>query len=585
MEPMMPSDRGFVLPPEMPSGRDLIIEGHAVARTFEVGRSLQAREFGVDSEAEYKQKMLAEGRIMTCMNIGAATWAETEAGLRYIWEESAKKNFRIDRFTFQLDRRMGVPQDCWGRAAKETGPLLVTDEDWHGPANTVPIQPGMGDMMIGSPMSVLNAVRALRSGVYYVGNMSQFSWKYPVWDGSDVDQMAEMVKALAIMGAKKDSGAVVQSYLDDGYCAQFSDYASFVGWALFERYIVEDLFGGALSVTWGGLTHNPIIKSAVTMALEAVKPLGRFNAFYHCDTTHFVPDIQRNYPALSLDMLFLVMTEMRIRAGACVLPIPVTEALRIPSFDEIIEVHNITRKIVEDAPRISETIDWEKIERVRDRLVAAGRQFYANILAGLEAIKIDIRDPLQVLLAVRRLGAVEIERRWGVGSRAGEDLRDYAPIVPTDTHTDYVERSERIANRIRSRGEAILRPMRVVVGSTDVHEFGMHLVAKTLESLGLKPEIAGVNVDPDEFAELAASGGTAAVLISTHNGMALTYAKQLLRELGERATRPKIIMGGVLNQDYEGKDLPIDVRDDLRRLGIIVCDDVDQIYAALQSVA
>ena len=43
-------------------------------------------------------------------------------------------------------------------------------------------------------------------------------------------------------------------------------------------------------------------------------------------------------------------------------------------------------------------------------------------------------------------------------------------------------------------------------------------------------------------------------------------------------------MGGVLNQDYEGQELPIDVEDDLRRLGIVVCDDVDQIYEALQGV-
>ena len=343
-----------LLPEDLPSSRELIDEGRKIARTFEVGRSLLNKEFGVRTDEEYKKKMVAEGRIMTCMNIGAATWKETADGLRYIWEETEKRGFRIDRFTFQLDRRMGVPPECWKDAAKETGPLLVTDEDWHGPANTVPIQPGMGDMMIGSPMSVHNAVKALASGVYYVGNMSQFSWKYPVWDGSDVDQMVEMVKALAIMAAKAPEGAVVQSYLEDGFCAQFSDYGSFVGWTLFERYVVEDVFGGALSVTWGGLTHNPVMKSAVTMALEAVKPPGRVNAFYHCDTTHFVPDIQRNYPALSIDMLFLAMTEMRLKSGACVLPIPVTEALRVPSFDEIVEVHNITRKVIDDAPRISE---------------------------------------------------------------------------------------------------------------------------------------------------------------------------------------------------------------------------------------
>ena len=384
--------------------------------------------------------MVAEGRIMTCMNIGAATWAETEKGLRYIWDESAKRGFRIDRFTFQLDRRMGVPPECWKDAAKETGPLLVTDEDWHGPANTVPIQPGMGDMMIGSPMSVHNAVKALASGVYYVGNMSQFSWKYPVWDGSDANQMAEMVKALAIMAAKKSEGAVVQSYLDDGFCAQFADYGSFVGWTLFERYIVEDVFGGALSVTWGGLTHNPVMKSAVTMALEAVKPPGRVNAFYHCDTTHFVPDIQRNYPALSIDMLFLVMTEMRLKSGACVLPIPVTEALRVPSFDEIVEVHNITRKVIDDAPRISE-VDRLGEDRKSPRPSCRGGPAILLEHPGrtLRSSASTFAIPCSLLLAVRRWARSK-------SSGAGESALartvtspNTSRSVPTDTFSDYVQ--------------------------------------------------------------------------------------------------------------------------------------------------
>jgi hypothetical protein len=281
-----------------------------------------------------------------------------------------------------MDRRMGLPRQAWGQAAKETGPMLVEESDWHEVANTVPIQPGLGDMMIGSPMSVHNAVSALGAGVSYVGNMSQFAWNYPTWDGTDSDQMAEMVKALGIMAAKKADGAVVQSYLDDGYCAQFSDYTSYIGWTLFERYLVEELIGGALSVSWGGLTHDPRRKSAVTMALEAIKPAGRHNAFYNCDTTHYGKDIQRNYAALSLDVLYLVLTELRLKTGAAILPIPVTEPLRVPTLDETVEAHNITRRIIEDAPRLMELVQWEPIERERDRLVTGGRVFFKNLVAG-----------------------------------------------------------------------------------------------------------------------------------------------------------------------------------------------------------
>ncbi len=573
-----------LLPRDLPSGRELLDEGRKIAATFDVGRSLICREFGGTSEAEYKKKMTAEGRIMTCMNIGCQTWGETEKGLRYIWAETEKRGFRIDRFTFQMDRRMGIPPALWHQAAKETGPLLVTDEDWMGTANTVPIQPGLGDMMIGSPMSVANAVRALQAGVYYIGNMSQFSWDYPAWDGTDVEQMCEMVKALGIMGAKAGQGAVVQSYLDDGYCGQFSDYSSFIGWTLFERYIVEELIGGCLSASWGGLTHNPVQKSAVTMALEAIKPAGRVNAFYHCDTTHFTKDIQRNYAALTMDVLYLVLTEMRLRSGAAVLPIPVTEAFRIPSLDEIVEVHNISRKIIDDAPRLMPTINWEPIEAERDRLLHDGRRFYANLLSGLPELGVDIRDPLQILLAIRRLGAVEIERRFGVGRRPESAVDQYEPVVPTDTWRDYVERRDRVQTKIRDQGIAILRPMNVVVGSTDIHEFGLHLVTNALEAMGLKPVVAGVDVDPDEFAELAQRERAKAILVSTHNGMALTYARQLLEEMKARNVSATVFIGGKLNQDVEGQDVPVDVSDELERLGIKVCPDIDDLYPMLQSV-
>ncbi len=573
-----------LLPRDLPSGRELLAEGRKIAAGFDVGLSLICREYGGRSEAEYKKKMTDEGRIMTCMNIGCQTWPETEKGLRYIWAETQKKGFRIDRFTFQMDRRMGIPPALWSKAAKETGPLLVSDEDWMGTAQTVPIQPGLGDMMIGSPMSVHNAVKALQAGVYYIGNMSQFSWDYPAWDGTDVEQMCEMVKALGIMGAKAEQGAVVQSYLDDGYCGQFSDYSSFIGWTLFERYIVEDLIGGRLSASWGGLTHNPIQKSAVTMALEAIKPPGRIAAFYHCDTTHFTKDIQRNYAALSIDMLYLVLTEMRLKTGAAVLPIPVTEAFRIPSLDEIIEVHNISRKIIEDAPRVMPTINWEPIEAERDRLVREGRKFYANILKGLTELGVDITDPLHILLAIRRLGAVEIERRFGAGQTAEPDAEPYKPITPTDTWRDFVERRDSVRAKIQSQGQAILRPMKVVIGSTDIHEFGLHVVTSALEALGVKPVVAGVDVDPDEFAELAQRESAKAILVSTHNGMALTYAQQLLEEMKARGVNATVVFGGKLNQDFAGEDVPVDVSDDLEQLGVRVCDNLDDLYSMLQSV-
>jgi methylmalonyl-CoA mutase cobalamin-binding subunit len=574
-----------LLPRDLPDGRALIEDGRALARGVSPGVSLLCQEHGVRSEVAYKKKMLAEDRLMTVMDIGMQTWAETAKALRLIHAETERRGFRIDRYNLILDRRMGMPRDHWERAAKETGPMLETDEDWLATTQTVPIQPHLGDYMIGSPMSVENAVRALEAGVTYIGNMSQFAWKYPGW-GDDVAQMVEMTKALGVMAANADADAMVHSYLDDGYGAQFRDYSSYLGWAMFERYIIHDLVGAKLSIAYGGLTHNPAVKTAVILALEATKPPDTYTAYYHGNTTAYTADIERNYAVLATDMLYMLMAQLRTRSGSAVYPVPVMEAVRVPSWQEIVDAHSIARRVAEDAHRLIEIVDWSRIEQLRDQLVAGGEAFCRNLLSGLSDLGVDTQDPLQLLLATRRLGPVEIEDRFGTGEHAPEEPGGYRPIIPTDTLRDFLENRTKVRGRLEGRQlSADPDRLRLVVGSTDVHEYGMLLVVEALRALSVEPIVAGTSVDPDEFADLALEAGATALLVSTHNGMALTYAQQLQRELEARRLALPVLMGGTLNQDVADSDTPVDVRDDLRAIGVLVCDDVADVVDALAESA
>lgn len=563
-----------LLPNDLPDGRELLAVGEELGQRITVGRSLLSEQFNVSGELEYKQKMIDEGRVMTTLNIGLQTWADTARALEAIHAETERRGFRIDRFQMQMDRRMGLPSHLRAKAAKETGPLLESDADWYQTTHTVPIQPGLGDMMIGSPMSVENARQALTVGVTYIGNMSQFNWKYPSWGGTDVDQMVEMTKALGLMASKVDDGATMQSYLDDGFPAQFSDYCSYVGWAMFERHIVEQVTGGRLAISYGGLTHDPVMKTAVSMALEEITPEGTCNPFYHCNTTRYTTDIDTNYGILGVDMLYLLLTQRKYRTGAAVLPIPVTEAIRIPSWQEIVEVHAITRRVADYVDDVIDVVEWARLEAIRDQLIEGGKRFCDSLLTGLEDLGTDVDDPLQLLLSVRRLGAVEIEHRFGVGTPATDPEGDYSPIIPTDTMKDFVTNRLAVHSHFATRRVAEDSDHRLVVASTDVHEYAMRLVSEAVAALGIDGTIAGTSVDPDELADLALEAGATAVLVSTHNGMALTYAKQLLRELQTRQLDIKVFFGGTLNQDLPDSDTPIDVRDDLRELGIIVCEDV-----------
>ncbi|MDA0221526.1 MAG: hypothetical protein O3B22_18450, partial [Proteobacteria bacterium] len=552
------------LPQDCPDGRALLEEGRTIARDVKMGVSLLCEQHGVTSEVQYKRKMVEEGRLMTSLNIGMQTWAETARALEYIAEESAKRGFRVDRYQMQMDRRMGLPPEMWERAAKETGPMLLTKQDWWETAHCAPIQPQLGDMMIGSPMSVSNARNALEAGVTYIGNMSQFAWKYPGWPGDDVEQMAEMVKAMGLMAAKRDDDAMMQSYLEDGFCATFKDYCSYIGWAMFERYLINEVMGSRLSIAYGGLTHNPVSKTAVILALEKIKPEGTFNSFYHCNTTAYSAQVDENYAVLSIDDLYLMLAQLRTKSGAATLSIPVTEALRIPTTEEIVQVQTVAHRIARDAPRLMESFHWDHIEAISDRMIEGGRRFYENIMQGLEELGVDMGDPMQLLLTIRRMGAQAIENQWGVGELPTSDAEIYEPEIPTDTFLDFVERRSRVKTIFGANGKKPKDAIQLVVGSTDIHEYAMFLIIEGLQQVGIQPIVAGTSVDPDEFADLALEAGASAILISTHNGMALTYAQQLQKECADRGLDLKIAMGGTLNQDVEGLNAPIDVKDQLR---------------------
>ena len=566
---------GELIPNDLPSGRGLADQGRDLGNQITMGVSNFCKFHGVKSELEYKQKMAREGRIMTALTIGLTDWPETKKGLQYIKEVSADRGFYIDRFIIALDRRMGLPSEMRAAAIKETGPMLNSEQEWLEVAQSVQIQPHMGDMMIGSPSSLDNTRRALEAGVNYIGNLSQFAWKYPGWPGDDVAQMSEVVKALGLMASKAGEGAVVHSYLDDGFPAQFGDYSSYLGWAKFERYVVEELIGAKLAHAYGGLTHDPITKTIVTMAIESLRPADVCSSFYFGNTTHYTQNIESNYGVLGIDVLYMMLADRHLRAGSSIMPVPVTEAIRVPTPEEILDVQTIAHNTKEKVESIYQTTNWEQLEVQSQALANNGNKFFENMITGLSDSGVDVEDPLQLLVAVRRLGPSGIERRFGVGTPTEDPLFDgYEPLVPTDVLKDFLAERTKIRAAVRPSNWILNKSHKPVIASSDVHEIGMRLVIDAVESLDIKPVIGTVGIDPDELAELALQENATAVLISTHNGMALSFAQKLLAELSLRDISPQVIIGGRLNQEVEGYDMPVDVTEELTALGIDICLDL-----------
>ena len=575
-------DIADLIPEDLPDGREVVAEGRALGETVEMGLSLYCEEKGVVSERGWREIARERGVPCTCMNIGLNTWSETREAMANIYEDALSRGVRPpDRFNLIAERRMGLPRDKRREAPQETGPCLWTERDWWEMTHTVPIQPEAADNMIGGPGSLDNALDALRVGITTIGVVSQYTWRWPYWD-DETSQLCNMLKAAGVLASKKDRGVVFDSYLEDGYPGVFHDYASYVGWAMLERYAVEDLIGAAYASSWGGLTQNPIVKSAVTLALEAVNPDRVPISFLQGDTIGNTPDFDVNMAVLVNDLMYVKMTDMRYKLGCAPLAVPVTETERIPTWREVAQVQSISRKCDDYVPMIDPYVDWEKIEAMRDRLVAGGRRFFRNALDAMERMGVDTKDPGRVLLTMKRLGPETCEELFGAGERDDTQIRGRRPVLGTDLVSQTMKKRKELLDGLAARDEAPgCRGRKVLVASTDVHEFAKFLLASTFDAVGGKVIDCGVNKDPEDIVEVAVETDAEAIVITTHNGVARSFGTKLMDELRAADMRVPVFMGGVLNEDIEGSDVPVDVRDDLDRLGIATPDSIDALVDAV----
>jgi methylmalonyl-CoA mutase cobalamin-binding domain/chain len=576
-------DLSALLPPDLPDGREAVEEGRAMASGLERGRSLYCEEKGVGSEREWRERARQEGIPCTCMNIGLATWGDTREALGLIYEDALSRGVRPpDRFNLIAERRMGLPKDKRAEAPQETGPVMMTEQDWWELAHTVPIQPEAADNTIGGPGSVENALDALRAGITTIWVLSQYSWRWPYYD-DDVNQTMAVLQAAGLLAAFKDDGVVFDSYLEDGYPGVFHDYANYIGWAMVERYISEELIGAAYSPSWGGLTENPVIKSAVTLALDVVNPDRVPLSYVQGDTIGNTTDFDANMAVLNTDLLFTKMVDSRYKLGAAPIAVPVTETERIPSWQEVATVQTISRRLEDYVPLVASVVEWGRIEAMRDELVRGGKAFFGAAIGGLAGAGIDVRDPAQLLLVLKRLGSTRCEELFGAGDPDPGFPRGRRPVLETDLVKNTMEERERLLAELRARGEEeSIRGMKVLVTSTDVHEFAEFLLTSALEAAGTNVIDFGINRDPEDIVKAVIETDADAVVITTHNGVARSFGQRLVEEMRAAGQGGlPVFMGGVLNEDVDGSDIPIDVSADLNATGIETPGTIDRLIEAL----
>lgn len=563
--------------PRLRPGAEILAEGRALARDWQLGPCPFLTEQNVRSEAEYKRRTAATGRIMQHAHIGFRNVEKTLGAIAEVHETCGKSGVTVDRFGITLDWSMGYPQAMRDKATRGTGIVLTGPEDFARITHAAPAAAHFGDFMLGLPGAVENTCAALAAGSSSFGNLGQyFTFRLPYWD-DDVATTEATVKAMGLLAAQS-AEVLVHSNLDDGFAGLFIDMSCALGMVLIEKHIVEGLIGARVSHCYGHHFSDPLSRAAFHAALAQVSDTPGTMIFGN--TVAYQSSGAGNYASLASYLLADILALGRWPLGHAVNPVPVTENLRIPDTDEIIDAQIFAHRMAQHAPYYAPVFDWNAVGAMADRLVEGGRRFAAATLTGLGDRGIDLTDPAQLMLAIRRMGPKRLESLFGPGAQTP---RGREALIPAE----WARELQHMADHWLQGQSRLPRPVRVCLGTTDVHEHGKYLVDHALHGVGATVIDAGVAVDAEVLVATALAEGAEAIAISTYNGVALTYARAVLAALRARGAMLPVLIGGKLNEipTDSNSGLPVDVTADLAKAGCSPCAGLDEMLAALLPVS
>lgn len=581
-----PLARAAILPESaLPRAEDLIAQGRKLAGDWRVGRCAFLDETGMPCEIAFKERAAADGIVTVHSQIGYRDPEKSRRAWAEIHERVTRAGGRVDRYGICLDWSMGYPRDRRDGMPRGTGLLLDDTDGFAALTAQAPVAPHFGDFVLGMPAAVENAAAALAAGSTTIGNMGQyFTFRLPHWD-DDVATTEATVTALALCAAQPVP-VLIHSNLDDGFAALFADLACALGAVLLERHVVEGLLGCRMGHCYGHTFSDPVSRWAFQRALARIG--GGPGTMIYGNTTAYRAEPAANYAALAAYLGVDIMAQRTRPTGHAVNPVPVTEAQRIPEIDEVVDAAVFAARLIEAGDGLAPLYDDGPADAMADRLVAGGRAFRDRVLAGLTAAGIDTGDAVETLLALKRVGARRLEALFGPGA-AGTDDGRRAPLVPSPV---IVELEARADEALANAGEPAIDAVRRAglcgcIATTDVHEYGKVLVEKVLGRLGVETVDAGVSADPDDIAERARAGGADFVALSTYNGVALGFVRQLKAELATRGLDVPLFVGGKLNEipDASNTSLPVDVTADIAAAGAVPCPDAETLIRALAGPA
>lgn len=565
-----------LIPEGFPDGNDMVREGREMAKDIPWNKSRFLKETGYKSHLEYRKENLKNGKQTYQLLVGLSTLEEELDAIKKIDEFHKRTGFEVRSMQSIPSQLVGLDPKDWEGAPKPTSYLMEKGEDWLAHTEAAPVDCCWQDWHLASPNNLNETKYALEAGTSRLGCFSTFIWEYPGYN-EEKKRFSDMFRTMGILAAKKDEGLDCVTYPEDGMPGFFMDVASYVGYEMIEHYIIEDLCGARMALSYGGLLSEIVPRMAFALAMQKLygTPDHPFVTYYNGSTNEqWDHDIEANYGLGASEMLIEAIINLKYDMPTVINPVSVTEALRVPTLDELFNIVKCGIGVERKAKEWLDIIDFTKFEEMRDLLIEKGTKFYDNVMKGFEEAGVNIKDPLEMVMVLRRFDPVKFEQEFHPSI---QEAGKFKPYVPTVLGRETMEMTENIVKDLKEKGyDSMVKGKKIVCGSADGHSYGLMLIDNVWSDMNAEVVDCGTNMEPSFILDLYDEEDADAVCVSVHCGQTLDYARQLKEEEKKRGKKYNIVIGGMLNSMLPGNTEPVDVSDIVEEMGICATNDFEK---------
>ena len=554
-----------------------------MGKTIQAERSRFLDDNGYKTISDYISNCIENGKVNWTVDIGLATLDEQIAGLEELSQWCKQNDFNMHMPLCVPCFNIAIPKELRDNAAGSTGYMLEDLEDYKRHEQIEGINCCQVNQVLYVPNALETTINCIKTGTYSIGTASQLAWNFEGCN-DHVKYVTDTLRALGIMASKRKEGFATGSYPEDGIGGYCLDCVSFVGILLFEHYIYEKLCGVNHRGSFGGLVSDIRTKAALAKAMyDSCKESdhGGLGLMHATTTFQWDHDVLSNFGPSMQEILMLILTERHYKTGTAIMPIPVTEALNVPTLRGIKDILGAAARMETYAYQWDDLIDWNKIDHMAADMLDKGTKMFNNILKSLEEAGLDTEDPLQMMMVIKNINGALFEEAFHPSVR---ETGKFTPYYPNDMGGLVEEAMNSTLEDLNAKGygKDALKGKKVITASLDGHINGMRYVIKVLSALGAEVVMGGVDNTPQSVLDMAEEEGIKFIGVSTHNGQALGFADQLEKLMKQRNKEFFVFMGGVLNSILPGHSEPTDVTEMIVKKGIFASNDLEEAIKIIQ---